>query len=220
MYCPSQFAQEDTSVLLQLIAEHPLATVISHGPQGLVADHVPLMFEPAQDSAGKLIGHVARHNPLWQACGEQSHLLVFQGPSTYISPNWYATKAETGKVVPTWNYAVVHVHARLKASTDPHAIRALLDKLTRQHEVSQPRPWAVDDAPTDYIDGLLGKIVAIEFEIEHMQGKWKVSQNQPSANRQSVVAALQAMGNGQSCVQHQMAELVRAHGQATPGQQI
>lgn len=212
MYYPSHFEEQRTEVLLELIEQYPLATVMSNGPQGLVADHIPLMFEAVPGGTGRLVGHVARHNPLWQASAGQAHLLVFQGPSTYISPNWYATKALEGKVVPTWNYAVVHVHATLSATQDPQAIRALLDKLTRRHETAQAKPWSIDDAPAAYIDRLLDSIVAIEFEVQRMQGKWKVSQNQPVENQRSVVQALRATADMQGACSQQMAQLVDAFG--------
>ncbi len=212
MYCPAHFEESRPEILLDLIARHPLATVISSGCSGLVADHIPLMYEPAHGMAGKLIGHVARNNPLWQANQDAEHLLVFQGPSAYISPNWYASKVESGKVVPTWNYAVVHVHARLSISHDQAHILAVLDKQTRRHEAGQLKPWALADAPEDFTERLLGLIVGIEFRIVRMQGKWKVSQNQGLTNRQGVIAGLQALQRDEaSC----MADLVRAFGSPT-----
>lgn len=207
MYCPAHFEESRTEILLGLMAQHPLATVISSGHSGLLADHIPLMYEPEQGTAGKLIGHVARSNPLWQTGPGVEHLLVFQGPSAYVSPNWYATKAESGKVVPTWNYAVVHVHATLAASHDPAHIRAVLEKQTRRHEAEQPKPWALADAPEDFTERLLGLLVGIEFHILRMQGKWKVSQNQGLANRQGVIAGLQALQRDEAA---SVADLVHA----------
>lgn len=208
MYCPAPFEEQRPEVLQQLIASHPLATLVRSGPDGLVADHVPVLHVPAEKNGahGHLIGHVARSNPLWQARPDEELLLVFQGPQTYISPNWYATKAEGGRVVPTWNYAVVHVHATLSAVHEPEAVIGILDRLTRRHEATQPHPWQVGDAPADFTHQLLGHIVGVRLDIRRMQGKWKVSQNQPAANRASVVSGLIEQG-GETA--EAMAELVR-----------
>lgn len=205
MYCPSHFQEHRTEVLLDLIKQYPLATVVALENGDLSANHIPLMYEAAEGTAGKLIGHVAKSNPLWQAAPEHDLLIIFGGPSAYISPNLYATKAESGKVVPTWNYAAVHVHATLKAVHDPARVRKVLDKLTDWLEASQPRPWSVSDAPQDYIDCLLGHIVVIELHIKRMQGKWKVSQNQPAENKCSVATGLYGL---QSEPAAQMAALI------------
>lgn len=197
MYCPAHFQEDRPEVLTALMSQHPLATVITQGPAGMCADHIPLMFEPVAGTHGRLIGHVARNNPLWQCDPAQELLVVFQGPSAYISPNWYATKAEGGKVVPTWNYAVVHAHARLRALPAPEEVLDIITRLTDRHEAEQPHPWQVADAPADFTQRLLGNIVGIELSITRLQGKWKVSQNQPEANRLSVAAGLrQAAGEG------------------------
>lgn len=209
MYCPNHFQENRPAVLLKLMEQFPLATVVAHGPDGLVADHVPLLHQPVSGAFGKLIGHVARSNPLWQCAPDQELLLVFQGPSTYISPNWYPTKQETGKVVPTWNYAVVHAYATLEALHDPQDIRALLTRLTDQHEATQPHPWQVSDAPADFTDRLLGQIVGIELAVHRIQGKWKVSQNQPAQNQRGVIQGLLAQDDDAS---RQMAALVKAQG--------
>ena len=208
MYCPAQFEEPRPEVLQQLIAEHPLATIVRLGPDGLVADHVPVLHMPADSEGehGHLIGHVERANPLWQAQPDDELLLVFQGPQTYISPNWYATKAEAGKVVPTWNYAVVHAHATLTPMHEPKAVLGILKQLTQRHEATQPHPWQVDDAPAEFTHKLLEHIVGVRFDILRMQGKWKVSQNQPEANRASVVSGL--IGQGSEAAEA-MAKLVR-----------
>lgn len=198
MYCPAHFEERRPEVLQQLIADHPLATIVRMGEEGLVADHVPLLHVPCADGHGHLMGHVARANPLWQAKPEEELLLVFQGPQTYISPNWYATKAEGGKVVPTWNYAVVHVHATLTPVHEPGPLLGILEQLTRQHEATQPHPWQVGDAPADFTHKLLAHIVGVRLDIRRMQGKWKVSQNQPQSNRAQVAAALRASTNSVS----------------------
>lgn len=159
-------------------------------------------------SPGKLVGHVAKSNPLWQLPVDQELLVVFQGPSTYISPNWYATKQEAGKVVPTWNYAVVHAYCTLTAIHDPAQVLQIITQLTDQNEASQPHPWRVADAPSEFTDRLVGSIVGVELNIIRMQGKWKVSQNQPAQNQQSVIKGLMAEG---SDAQVQMALLVGSH---------
>ena len=206
MYCPAHFEEQRPEVLHQLLALHPLATIARLGADGLVADHVPLMHVPSAGGHGQLIGHVARANPLWQVQPDDEVLLVFQGPQTYISPNWYASKAEGGKVVPTWNYAVVHVHATLSPVHEPEAVLEILERLTHRHEAQQIHPWQVSDAPADFTNKLLSHIVGVRFDIRRMQGKWKVSQNQPEANRSSVVAELLQHGGGANVA---MAELVR-----------
>ena len=209
MYCPAHFQEDSPAALIGLIEAHPLGTVICHTATGLVADHIPLLFKPEANTAGKLLGHVAANNPLWQIAPDQELLVVFQGASTYISPNWYATKAEAGKVVPTWNYAVVHAYCSLKATRDPSKVLALISELTDYHESKQPHPWRVSDAPSEFTERLLKNIVGMELTINRLQGKWKVSQNQPTTNQLSVIAGLQ--GQGTEC-QSQMAELVKAYG--------
>jgi len=206
MYCPAHFQQDEPAQWLGLIEQFPLATVIRHDASGLVADHVPVFHAPMAGTPGKLVGHVARNNPLWRCPPEQELLLVFQGPSAYISPNWYATKQEAGKVVPTWNYAVVHVHATLKALESPPDVLAIVSTLTDLHEASQPHPWKVADAPSDYTERLLANIVGVEFLITRVQGKWKVSQNQPAINQQGVAQGLMGLGNEAAL---QMASLVK-----------
>lgn len=209
MYCPEHFQENLPAALIEFMGTHPLATIICHTPDGLVADHVPLLFKPEQNSEGKLLGHVAKNNPLWKSAPDQELLVVFHGPSTYISPNWYATKAEAGKVVPTWNYAVVHAHCSFKAIREPAGILAIISELTDHHESQQAHPWRISDAPDEYIERLLKNIVGIELTINRLQGKWKVSQNQPAANRESVIAGLHGQG---AEGQNQMAELIKAYG--------
>lgn len=209
MYCPAQFEENRLDVLLPFIEQHPLATIVSSNSSGLTADHIPLLHVAQEGSPGNLIGHVAKSNPIWHVPPEQEHLVIFQGPSVYISPNWYATKAGAGKVVPTWNYAVVHVSATLRAFHESDTLLQTLDKLTTKHESNQTHPWKISDAPAEFIDRLLNSIVGIELNILSMQGKWKVSQNQPKENRESVVAGLEAQSDQDA---NRMAELVRRFG--------
>ncbi|HEY1057684.1 MAG TPA: FMN-binding negative transcriptional regulator [Limnobacter sp.] len=190
MYNPTQFQEDRAPALLALMRDYPLATVVRQTADGLTADHVPLLYEASDTGLGTLIGHVAKNNPLWQAPAEEELLLVFQGPSTYISPNWYATKAVHHKVVPTWNYAVVHVHCTLQAVHEPAELLGILTTLTQHHEATQPTPWQVADAPEEFTRTLLNHIVGIRLNILRWQGKWKVSQNQPPENRQTVVEGL------------------------------
>lgn len=189
MYAPSHFEETRLDVLHALIAAHPLGTLVTHGGAGLNADHIP--FEIAAPSAdapfGTLRAHVARANPLWRQAGAEV-LAVFQGPSAYVSPSLYAEKPVSGKVVPTYNYAVAHAHGVLRAIEDPDSILALLGRLTARHEAARAAPWSVADAPAQYIDTLLRAIVGIEIPIGRLQGKWKLSQNRPPVDQSAVAA--------------------------------
>lgn len=207
MYCPTLFAQNQRESMLNLIRQYPLATVITHSADGqLTADHIPLMYDDAPGCLGRLLGHVARNNPVWQASPEQELLVVFQGSNSYISPNWYATKAENHKVVPTWNYAVVHARCTLRAIHDPEHIRQIVATLTTQQEATQPQPWKVEDAPREFTERLVASIVGIELTVKHLQGKWKVSQNQPPQNQASVVRGLLDHGSDAATGMAQLVE--------------
>jgi transcriptional regulator len=194
MYSPSHFEETRLATLHALVEAHPLGTLVTHTAAELAADHIP--FEIAAPTAeaphGTLRAHVARSNPLWRQAGAET-LVVFQGPSAYVSPSLYEEKPVSGKVVPTWNYAVVHAHGRLRAIEDPAWILALLERLTARHEAARAAPWAVRDAPAEYIDTLLKAIVGIEIPLERLQGKWKLSQNRPQADRAAVSADCAAM---------------------------
>lgn len=191
MYLPKHFAETDIGTLHTLMREHPLATLVSHGPDGLNANHIPLHLDTGASPNGTLQGHIARANPLAGASSDGSEILViFQGPESYISPSGYATKAEHGKVVPTWNYTAVHAYGRLRLIDDTDWVLTQVSALTAAHEASLPQPWAVSDAPAEYIAKMLGAIVGIEITIDRLVGKWKVSQNQPAANQASLIAAM------------------------------
>ena len=205
MYCPAHFDEPRLDILHDLIAQQPLATLVTQSNQGLTADHIPLLLRNDGSPFGTLVGHVARNNPLWQLA-DREILAIFHGPDCYISPSWYATKQQTGKVVPTWNYVVAHAYGTLRAIEDPEWIHEQLEMLTHQHEQHLPNPWTDADAPSDYIKNLLGKIVGIEIPIARLQGKWKVSQNQPLENQQSVIEELLLQDNPTS---EAMAELVQ-----------
>ena len=191
MYLPTHFAQPDADALHALMRAHPLATLVTLGPQGLDANPVPLMWVDDGTPHGVLRGHVARASPVWrEAAPGGEALAIFHGPNAYISPSWYPSKRETGKVVPTWNYAVVHARGALRVIDDAAWLRGLVEALTRTHEARMPQPWAVGDAPEDYVARMLDAIVGIELALTSLQGKWKTSQNQPVANRAGVVEGL------------------------------
>ncbi|MCK9634782.1 MAG: FMN-binding negative transcriptional regulator [Methylobacter tundripaludum] len=208
MYIPSQFEQPDIEVMHELIRNRPLATLVTLGANGINANHIPLHLEPAPEPFGVLRGHIARANPLWHDLASDVEMLaIFHGPDAYISPSWYATKQEAGKVVPTWNYAVVHAYGTLRIIDDAVWVRAQLEALTQQQEAAFPEPWAVSDAPEDFTGKLIEAVVGIEMVITRLIGKWKVSQNQPPQNRRSVVQGLNAGGQSEAAA---MAALVDA----------
>lgn len=184
MYTPSSFRETRSEVLHGLIHDCAFATVVTVGAGGIDANHLP--FELVD---GKLHGHVARGNELAKRDGAEV-LVIFHGAQGYISPNWYPSKHVTGREVPTWNYAVVHVHGRLRVIDDGAWLRVLLERLTDRHEANQPQPWHVSDAPQDHIETSLRAIVGIEIDIERIEGKFKLSQNHPAANRQGVIEGL------------------------------
>jgi transcriptional regulator len=209
MYLPAHFEEARPEVLFEFLRDHPLATLVIAGSAGLSADHVPLLARADGTALGRLVGHVARANPLWREAKEGIDcLLIFTGCDHYISPGWYATKAETGQVVPTWNYEVVHARGRLRAVDDPVWLRQLLVELTREHEAGLPRPWTLDEAPPDHIAQKLQAIVGLEIELHNLAGKLKASQNQPRANQQSVVEALHQRGDAAALA---MARAIRRH---------
>jgi len=190
MYLPPYFEQQDRVALQALMREHPLAALVTSGPDGLTADHVPLEFDATAGEHGTLVGHVARANPLWQSAAGKPVLAIFRGPQAYVSPSWYPSKAGTHKVVPTWNYAVVHAHGVLEAVDDAPWLRELVGRLTDRHEAPRPAPWSVGDAPADYVQTMLRAIVGIRIPIERLVGKWKVSQNRSQADREGVAQGL------------------------------
>jgi transcriptional regulator len=191
MYNPPHFQEERPEVLQQLIRHHSLAAVVTLGPEGLIANHVPLILYPDVGPLGTLRGHLSRMNPQWRdSLPEVSALAIFQGPSAYITPSWYPTKAESGKVVPTYNYMVVHAHGPFLTYDDPSLLERNVRALTELHESRFTQPWSVDDAPADYVKGLLKGIVGIEIPIAKLEGKWKISQNRPVADQQGAVDGL------------------------------
>ncbi|MFO1363186.1 MAG: FMN-binding negative transcriptional regulator [Burkholderiales bacterium] len=209
MYLPKHFEETRVDVLHGLIRAHPLGTLVTAGAGGLEANHVPFEIDPDPAPFGTLRAHVARANPVWRD-GAGDALVIFQGPESYVTPSWYPTKRESGKVVPTWNYVAVHAYGRLRAIDDPAWLRAFVTRLTDRHEARRAAPWKVSDAPGDYVDQLLAAIVGIELPVARLLGKWKVSQNRPAADRAGVVAGLEGDGGDAA---RAMAAAVR--GQAT-----
>ena len=211
MYLPAHFEESRTETLHALIATHPLGTLVTLGRGGLAANHIP--FEIANDSAagplGMLRAHVARANPVWKDFSpDVEALVVFQGPQVYITPTWYVeTKPATGKVVPTWNYCVVHARGPLRVHDDRAWLREQLERLVSRHESSRPAPWQIADAPADFIEKQLTAIVGIEIPITHLTGKWKVSQNRGEGDRAGITAGLRAESTHPDAAV--MAELVK-----------
>lgn len=195
MYIPKAFEQADAGVLQDFIRARRFGMIVALTSQGLVANHIPFVFESAPAPFGVLRGHVARGNSVWR---EYSHgteaLAVFQGEDAYISPSWYPSKRDTGKAVPTWNYIVVHAYGGLRFVDDPVWVRAHLEALTDEQERGRQPRWHVSDAPADYIDALAGGVVGLELAITRLEGKWKLSQNRSRADRDGVVEGLRGEG--------------------------
>jgi len=205
MYLPTHFEENRVEVLHALMREHPFATLLTQGAGGPEANHLPVHLAPESGPFGVLQGHVARANPVWRQAAGSEVLVVFHGPQAYVTPSWYETKREHGKAVPTWNYVVVHGHGRLRTIDDPAWLLGNLENLVAHHEAGFAEPWQIGDAPPEYIDKMLAAIVGIEIEITELKGKWKISQNQPPANRAGVVAGLRELGTDEAAA---MADLV------------
>jgi transcriptional regulator len=206
MYTPTDFEESRPEILHGLMDRYPLATIVAATATGIQANHIPLIFEPTNGTLGTLKGHIARANSLWRDLKVGAEVLaIFQGSSHYISPNWYPTKREHGKVVPTWNYTVVHARGRISWVQDAVWLRKFLETLTDRHERRHTSPWQISDAPADYIEQMLAAIVGFEIAIESLTGKWKLSQNRSAADREGVVSSLSAATDAAS---HDMATLV------------
>ena len=207
MYVPAHFAETRVEVLHQAIREHPFASLVTMGANGLESNHIPFEIETEPGPLGTLRGHVARGNPVWREFSRDVEPLVaFQGPQLYISPSLYPTKKETGKVVPTWNYVIVHAYGTMRVIEDKAWLRDLVGKLTDHHEAPRADPWKVSDAPDDYVDSMLGAIVGIEITVTRLVGKWKVSQNRVPADREGVIKGLREQPDAAS---QAMARLVK-----------
>jgi transcriptional regulator len=196
MYTPHHFQEERLEVLHRLILDQPLAALVTLGADGLSASHIPLILDHRAGSMGTLRGHLARANPQWRDfSSEVNALAIFAGPQHYISPSWYPSKREHGKVVPTWNYMVVHAYGALRIVEGREPLLRHLHELTNSQETKREQPWSVDDAPKEYVENLLRSIVGIEIEISRLEGKWKLSQNRGQADRSGVAAGLRVSGN-------------------------
>ena len=195
MYLPAPFAESCPEELQRIMREHPLAMLVTQRPDGLEADHLPFLLIADQGPLGSLQAHVARANPLWRAVRDgDAVLVVFRGTDGYISPNWYPGKQETHRHVPTWNYEAVHAHGCIRVREDEKFLRAVLGRLTRVHEASDPRPWRMSDAPADYLAEELGQIVGIEIELTRIEGKRKLSQNRDARDFENTVQTLENRG--------------------------
>ncbi|AMR65074.1 FMN-binding negative transcriptional regulator [Aquipseudomonas alcaligenes] len=193
MYLPSAFRQDDLAELHAQMQASPFALLTSAGATGVQASHLPLLLEPGEGEFGTLYGHFARANPHWRDLqGGAEALAVFSGPDAYISPGWYPAKAEHGKVVPTWNYIAVHARGPVELIEEPERLLQIVSRLSDQHESGRERPWAVSDAPRDYIDSMLRAIVGFALPIRRLEGKWKLGQNRSAADQQGVRDGLAA----------------------------
>lgn len=208
MYLPAAFREDRREVQFELIRTHPLGLLISSGTGGLMANSVPFAAYENEGPLGTLRVHVARANPQWRELAAATECLaVFQGPQAYISPTWYATKAETHQVVPTWNYVTVHAWGRPTVIEDPRWLRRQIEGLTRAQESVRPKPWQVSDAPAAFVDTQLKAIVGIEIAVSRIEGKWKLSQNRSEADRLGVVRGLLSEGGaGPTAVSKGMVE--------------
>ncbi len=191
MYQPAHFNEDRLPVLHQLINDHPLGTLVTMTADGLNANHIPFMIDATRGEFGTLCAHVARSNDVWKTfSADVEALVVFQGADAYVSPAFYPSKQEHGKVVPTWDYAVVHAYGPLVIRDDAQWLHAFLHRLTDRHEAARANPWRVGDAPSDFIETMVRAVVGIEIPLTKLIGKWKVSQNRSREDREGVVAGL------------------------------
>jgi transcriptional regulator len=190
MYAPAHFREDRIEVLRDAIRNLAFATVVTTGEGKVEANHIPMLLK-----GETLTGHFARANPVWKTLAPGAEaLVIFMGPHFYTSPNWYPSKAVSGKGVPTWNYIAVHVRGTITLQEEPEWLRAHVGELSHQHEYFRPKPWSPDEAPGDYIQGLLRAIVGLEISITSIEGKWKLSQNRPEGDGEGIKQALIAEG--------------------------
>jgi len=207
VYNPASFAETRPEIIEAAMASHPLATLVTAGSGGLAASHLPLLYYRVEAGRGVLRGHMARANPQWRELLPGSEALaIFGGPQHYISPNWYPSKQEHGKVVPTWNYVVVHAHGPLKIRNEPEWLLENVRALSETHESTNEAPWQVADAPPEFIANLLKAIIGVELTITRLEGKWKVSQNRPIPDRRGVIRGLESIASPEAAA---MAALVK-----------
>ncbi|PKG37410.1 FMN-binding negative transcriptional regulator [Psychromonas sp. Urea-02u-13] len=208
MHIASSFQQNDATQLQEVIRQYPFASLITHSESGIEVNHIPFFLD---NSTGECVlqGHIAKANPLWKNVKDSAEvLLVFHGPNCYISPNYYPTKKQHGRAVPTWNYIAVHVKGTLLIRFDDQFKLDMLNNLTVQHEQNQATPWSINDAPEQYIERMLTAIVGLEIHITSITGQWKVSQNQPEVNKQGVIDGL---SKAQTSDALKIAALVKMH---------
>jgi transcriptional regulator len=196
MYTPAHFRVTEPAALHRIIAAHPLGVLVTSHEGSLDANHIPFEFDPQIGPLGRLSAHVARANPVWQQCADGADVLViFRGNESYISPNWYPSKHETHRLVPTWNYEVVHAHGRLRVRDDEKFLRGVLARLTRVHEAQEPKPWKMGDSAPEYIDMMLRAVVGLEIDITALEGKSKLSQNREPRDVAGAVQMLRQRGS-------------------------
>ena len=217
MYIPGHFAETRLPELHRVITEHPLGALVHQGPQGLDANHIPFLLDADRGEHGTLLAHVARNNTMWEEVTDgDAVLVIFRAANAYISPNWYPSKPETHRHVPTWNYQAVHVHGTLHIRHDEPFLRGVVAQLTRDHErqSKQPRPWKMTDAPRDYMQQMLQNIVGLELRITRLEGKWKLGQNRESRDREGAATGLEQ--RGELLTAEAMREAGRTSGANTP----
>jgi transcriptional regulator len=197
MYVPAHFTP-DAALVDELLRNHGAADLVTLTERGLVATMLPFIYEPSAGAHGALHGHLARNNDQWKLGSAGEALAIVRGPDAYITPGWYASKAEHGRVVPTWNYLTAHVYGRLVVHDDPVWTEDLVRRLTAKHEAYRDHPWSVDDAPRAFVDGQLRAIVGVELEITRIEAKAKLSQNRPPADAAGVIAGLRERGDKES----------------------
>ena len=207
MYVPPHFASPGPEALAALLTSAGASDLVTVGTDGLSCSMLPFIFEAGGGPAGALQGHLARANPQWRSEPSGEALVIVHGPNAYVSPGWYATKAEHGRVVPTWDYVVAHVYGRLEVHDDPAWTEDLVRRLTAHHETGRPAPWSPDDAPAGFVASELRAIVGVEVLISRIEGKWKLSQNRSDADIEGVAAGLEASGDG---LAREVAAAVRA----------
>ncbi|MFA6153818.1 FMN-binding negative transcriptional regulator [Mesorhizobium sp.] len=211
MYEPPHFRETRTDILHGLIRAHPLGLLICNGAEGPVANAIPFLLDADVPPNGRLRAHLAKANPQWQLLAANPAspvLIVFQGNDAYVTPSWYETKRETGKVVPTWNYAIVQVRGTVKVIDDQDWLARQIADLTASQEGARAAPWAVTDAPAPFIQSQIKGIIGLQIEISEIHGKWKVSQNRPVADRVGVARGLES----ETAIASDMASLVRSYG--------
>lgn len=190
MYIPPAFREDDPAALHAIMREAGLSTLVTTNADGIVATPLPMILNETEGPFGTLYGHVARANPQWQSATEADALVIFAGPDAYISPSWYAAKREHGKVVPTWNYVAVHAYGPAEFFTDASRLRHVVSRLTSLYEAERAEPWTIEDAPEDFVERQLRLIAGVRVPIARIEGKRKMSQNRPEADRAGVAAGL------------------------------